>query len=56
MIGADLHEQMYCAPGTMGNRFPIVVNDDAHRLEVKCDRKGYSMRMYNPEGELEFER
>lgn len=56
MIGADLHEQMYCEPGTMGNRFPIVVNDDAHRLEVKCDRKGYSMRMYNPEGELEFER
>ena len=56
MIGADLHEQMYCAPGTMGNRFPIVVNDDAHRLDVRCDRKGYSLKMYNPEGELVFER
>lgn len=56
MIGADLHEFMYCEPGSMGNRFPIVVNDDAHRLEVRCDRKGYSLKMFNPEGELIFER
>jgi len=56
MIGADLHEQMYCAPGTMGNKFPIVVNDDARRLDVRCTRKGYSLKMYNPAGDLEFER
>ena len=56
MIGADLHEFMYCEPGTMGNRFPIIVNDDAHRLDVRCDRKGFSLQMYNPEGELLFER
>ena len=56
MIGADLHEFMYCEPGSMGNRFPIVVNDDAHRLEVRCDRKGYSLKMFSPEGELIFER
>ena len=56
MIGADLHEQMYCAPGTMGNKFPIVVNDDARRLDVRCTRKGCSLKMYNAAGELEFER
>ena len=56
MIGADLHELMYCEPGTMGNRFPIMVNDDDHRLEVRCDRKGFSLKMYNPAGELVFER
>lgn len=56
MIGADLHEQMYCAPGTMGNKFPIVVNDDARRLDVRCTRKGYSLKMYNAAGELEFAR
>jgi hypothetical protein len=56
MIGADLHEQMYCAPGTMGNKFPIVVNDDARRLDVRCTRKGYTLKMYSPAGDLEFER
>ncbi len=56
MIGADLHELMYCEPGTMGNRFPIVVNDDDHRLEVRCDRKSFSLKMYNPAGEIVFER
>ena len=56
MIGADLHEQMYCEPGTMGNKFPIIVNDDARRLDVRCTRKGYSLKMYNAAGELEFAR
>ena len=56
MIGADLHEFMYCEPGTMGNRFPIIVNDDAHRLDVQCDRKGFSLQMYDPAGKLIFER
>ena len=56
MIGAVLHEFMYCEPGTMGNRFPIIVNDDAHRLDVQCDRKGFSLQMYDPAGKLIFER
>ena len=56
MIGADLHEFMYCEPGTMGNRFPIIVNDDAHRLDVQLDRKGFSLQMYDPAGKLIFER
>ena len=54
MIGADLHEFMYCEPGTMGNRFPIIVNDDAHRLDVRCDRKGFTLKMFDPEGNLIF--
>ena len=56
MIGADLHEFMYCEPGTMGNRFPIIVNDDAHRLDVQLDRKRFSLKMFDPEGKLLFEK
>lgn len=56
MIGADLHTFMYCKPGTMGNDFPIIVNDDAHRLKVSCDRKNFTLKMFNPEGKLVFER
>ena len=54
MIGADLHEFMYCEPGTMGNDFPILVNDDARRLDVRCDRKSIRLRMLNADGEEEF--
>ena len=56
MIGADLHELMYIEPGRMDNRFPIMVNDVDRRLDVKCTRKGFSLKMYNAAGELEFER
>ena len=55
MIGADLHEYMLCEPGTMNNRFPIVVNDDAHRLQFDYTRGGpVHLRGYGPEGALEF--
>ena len=54
MIGADLHEFMYCEPGTMGNDFPILVNDDVRRLDVRCDRKTIRLRMLNADGEEEF--
>lgn len=54
MIGADLHEFMYCEPGTMGNDFPILVNDDVRRLDVRCERKKISLRMLNADGEEEF--
>ena len=53
MIGADLHEYMWCKPGTMGNDFPIFVNDDDRRLEVQCTRDGISLKMFNPDGTLE---
>ena len=54
MIGADLHEFMYCEPGTMGNGFPIMVNDDARRLDVFSDAQKITLHMWNEKGELEF--
>ncbi|MBQ6257252.1 MAG: metallophosphoesterase family protein [Clostridia bacterium] len=56
MIGADLHEFMYCEPGTMGNSFPIMVNDDARRLDVFSDGNAITLHMRNAKGELEFEK
>ncbi len=56
MIGADLHEFMMCEAGTMGNAFPIVVNDDARRMDVRCADGVVSLQMYAPSGKLEFER
>lgn len=56
MIGADLHEFMYCEPGTMGNSFPIMVNDDVRRLDVFSDGKKITLHMFNAEGKLEFEK
>lgn len=56
MIGADLHEFMYCEPGTMGNRFPIIVNDDARRLQVDISPFSISLKMQNYKAEVEFEK
>lgn len=54
MIGADLHEFMWCEAGTMGNIFPIIVNDDVRRMDVVCTRKGISLKTFNAAGEEEF--
>lgn len=54
MIGADLHEFMWCEPGTMGNKFPIIVNDDVRRMDVLCTRKGISLKTFNAAGKEEF--
>jgi hypothetical protein len=57
MIGADLHEFMLCEPGTMGNRFPILVNDNERRLQFECSRRGrIHVSTFNASGEKEFER
>ncbi|MBQ9184482.1 MAG: metallophosphoesterase [Bacteroidales bacterium] len=56
MIGADLHEFMMCEAGSMGNSFPIIVNDDARRLDFSCDGKKITIRTYNSDGDLEFQR
>ena len=57
MIGADLHEFMFCEKGTMGNDFPILVNEDVRRLEFEC---GPDLRMhvktFDSRGNLEFEK
>ena len=57
MIGADLHEFMYCEKGSMGNEFPILVNDDVRRLEFNCgpDHRMH-IRIFNAGGEMEFEK
>ena len=55
MIGADLHEFMLCEPDSMGNRFPIVVNDDLRRLDFSCTRNLISLHAFNADGVQEFE-
>lgn len=54
MIGADLHEFMYCEPGTMGNPFPILVNDDVRRLDCSYESGKLTLTMFNEAGESEF--
>ena len=57
MIGADLHEFMLCEPGTMSNAFPILVNDEARRLDFSYTRGGtIDVSIFNPAGEQEFRR
>ena len=56
MIGADLHEFMYCEPGTMNNNFPIVVNDDARRMDVSYADGTISLTMTNADGKVEFKK
>ncbi len=54
MISADLHEFMYLAPGTMNNPFPIMVNDDARRLDCSYESGKLTLTMFNAAGEKEF--
>ena len=56
MIGADLHEFMYCEPGTMGNDFPIIVNNEARRLDFTYSHGYMTLRTFHPNGTLEYER
>ena len=57
MIGADLHEFMLCEPGTMGNKFPILVNNEIRRLDFSYTKGGtMDIRIFKPAGALEFER
>ena len=57
MIGADLHEFMLCDPGTMNNRFPIIVNNEIRRMDFEYKRGGtIDIKTYHPSGKLEFER
>ena len=54
MISADLHEFMYCTPGTMNNPFPILVNDDVRRLDCVYDSGKLTMTIFNAAGQSEF--
>lgn len=50
MIGADLHENMECLPGTMGNNFPIIVNDTVNRLDFKAKDGKMTVRCFDTDG------
>ena len=56
MVGADLHQFMFCEKGTMGNAFPIIVNDEAHRLDFTYSHGHITVRTFHPNGTKEFER
>ena len=56
MIGADLHTAMYCEPGTMGNDFPIIVNNEARRLDFTYSHGYITLRSFHPNGTLEVEK
>lgn len=54
MINADHHEFAYYEPGTVGNPFPMLINDDVRRLECSYESGKLTVKMYNAEGESEF--
>lgn len=55
MIGADLHQFMFCEAGTMHNDFPIIVNDEARRMDVTYSHGFITLRTFHPNGTEEFE-
>jgi hypothetical protein len=56
MIGADLHTQMFCEAGSMGNDFPIFVNNEARRLDVVYSHGYLTLRSFHPTGRIDFEK
>jgi len=50
MIGADLHVQMECLPGTMHNNFPIIVNSAANRLDFDARDGKMTLKCFTPKG------
>ena len=57
MLGADLHEFMYCEPGSMGNKFPILVNNELRRLDFSYTRGGeIELNIFSPKGKLEYQK
>ena len=47
MIGADLHERVYHPAGAMNNAFPIFVNDNHSRLDVKVEKGRVYLTVYD---------
>ena len=50
MIGADLHEHLFLPAGTMNNDFPILVNDNQSRLDVKVRKGRIEATVYDKAG------
>lgn len=54
MIGADLHEHMECLPGSMGNDFPIIVNEDVKRLDFKAADGTMTVKCFDTKGKQTY--
>lgn len=54
MINADHHEFAYYEPGTVGNPFPMLINDDVRHLECSYESGKLTLTMFNEAGESEF--
>ena len=52
MIGADLHQYQFHPVGSMNNDFPILVNDDESRLDVRVENGHIYLTIYNEAGEV----
>ena len=52
MIGADLHEYHFVPAGEMNNDFPILINDNESRLDVKVRRGHIEVTIYDEEGRV----
>ena len=52
MIGADLHRYEYHPVGEINNDFPILVNDDESRLDVRVERGHIYVTVYDDDGRV----
>ena len=54
MINADHHEFAYYEQVTVGNPFPMLINDDVRRLDCSYESGKLTLTMFNEAGESEF--
>lgn len=54
MISGDLHVFRFDEAGTMGNKFPILVNDTECRVDVECSKSGYSLTVTDKNGQVKL--
>ena len=52
MIGADLHEYQFHPTGKMNNAFPLLINDNQSRLDVKVTRGHIFVTIYDEDGNV----
>ena len=50
MISADLHEAQFHQRDSMGNNFPILVNDNENRVSVTCTKDGCQLTVFDKKG------
>ena len=52
MFCAHMHAFHYYEKGDFDNAFPILVNSNTDRVDVKADAKGISVRVVGENGEI----